>query len=130
MTLINRLAVLALALAASTTGFAGQKTEPGSLKHTVVILQDATLAGTAVAQGSYEAEISGDDAATLVLRRDKKEVARARVRRSALAGPAKYDRVDVRNGAAGKEIATLYFKGDPRAFEVVPSDGVAAAEKP
>jgi hypothetical protein len=108
---------------------AGQK-DPGTIRKTVVLLQDATLNGSSVARGEYEAEVSGADDATLVLRHDRKEVARASVRRVALAAPAKYDRVDVRATAAGKEVAVLYFKGDPRAFEVLASDGVAAAPKP
>ncbi len=132
----NRRGVLGLALLAAsvfgigTNAAAAQKGGDPTLKHSVVILQDATLNGAQVAKGEYDAEITGADEAILVLRRDKKEVARARVHRNALPAPAKYDRVDVRSSAAGKEVVALFFKGDPRAFEIVPDQGVAIAEKP
>jgi hypothetical protein len=109
---------------------AGPQRSAPVTKGTVTVLESATLGGTTLAQGKYEAEISGSDDATLVLKRDKREVARVRVKRTALAAPAKYDRIDVRPTASGKVVVAIYFKGDPRSFEVVDDQGVAIAEKP
>lgn len=109
---------------------AGQSGEAPALKRSITILQDATVGGRVVEQGKYDAEITGGDDATLVLKRDKKEVARVRVHRTELAAASKYDRVDVRSSAAGKEVVAVFFKGERGTFAVVDDQGVAIAEKP
>jgi hypothetical protein len=108
-----------------------QSDDARPIKRSVTIVQEATLGGRTVERGRYDAEITRDGAdATLVLTRDKREVARVRVRRDDLSAASKYDRVDVRSSARGKEVVSVYFKGDRAAFSVVDDDGVAVAEKP
>ncbi len=121
---------LAMFVGASGATHAGQSGEAQTVKRSITLLQDATLGGTSLEQGKYDAEITGGDDATVVLKRDKKEVARARVKRNDLANPAKYDRVDLRVTDAGKAVATLYFKGDRGSFEILDEQGVAIIEKP
>lgn len=121
---------LAMVVGASGATSAGQSGEAQTVKRSITLLQNATLGGTALEQGKYDAEITGGDDATVVLKRDKREVARARVKRNDLANPAKYDRVDLRVTDAGKAVATLYFKGDRGSFEILDEQGVAIIEKP
>jgi hypothetical protein len=121
---------LALFAGAPTKAGAGQSGDAATVKKSITLLQTATLGGASLEQGKYDAEITGGADATLVLKRDKKEVARARVKRNDLATPSKYDRVDLRVTDSGKAVATLYFKGDRGSFEVLDDQGVAIIEKP
>ncbi len=67
----------------------------------------------------------------LVLKRDKKEVARVRVMRKDLVATAKYDRVDVRTANDGsKEVVAIVFKGSVESFLVADNAGVALVDKP
>jgi hypothetical protein len=109
---------------------AGQSGDAPEIRKSVTILQDATLGGMLIEQGKYDAVITGGDDATLVLRRDKRELARVRVRRTELAAPSKYDRVDVRSTEAGKQVVAVYFKGERGTFAVLDDQGVALADKP
>ena len=105
-----------------------QSGDESPIRESVTLTQAAALGGQQLEAGKYDAEISGGE---IVLKRSKKEVARARVKRNELPSPAKYDRVDLRvNGAGGKDVATVYFKGDRDSFTVLGVDGVAIAEKP
>ena len=128
--LLGLVLTMAMFVCADLKAFAGQSGDAPSIKHSVTIVQSATLGGQTVEQGKYEAEITGGAEATLVLRRDKQEVARVRVRRTELPAPAKYDRVDLRVRPSGKEVIAVYFKGERGSFEVVDDEGVAIAEKP
>jgi hypothetical protein len=109
---------------------AGQSGGTTTLKRSITLIQDAVVGGKTLEHGKYDAEITGADDATLVIKRDKQEIARVKVRRSDLATPAKYDRVDVRSAESGKEVVAVQFKGERSAFEVVDDQGVALIEKP
>lgn len=110
---------------------AGQGKEAGTIRHSVTIQRAATLGGVALGEGKYDAEVSLGDPTVLVLKRDRKEVARVRVTRKDLAAAAKYDRVDVRSANDGsKEVVAIIFKGSVESFLVADNDGVALTEKP
>lgn len=123
--------VAAAALAFSPSAFAGQGKGPSTLKRTVVIQNAATLGGAVLAQGQYDAEIELAEPTVLILKRDKKEVARVRVMRKDLASASKYDRVDVRTSNDGsKEVVAIIFKGAIESFLVADNAGVALVDKP
>ena len=123
--------VAAAALAFSPLAFAGQGKGPSTLKRTVVIQNAATLGGSVLAQGQYDAEIDLAEPTVLILKRDKKEVARVRVMRKDLASASKYDRVDVRTANDGsKEVVAIIFKGAIESFLVADNTGVALVDKP
>ncbi len=126
------LAVVAVAaLAFSPSAFAGQGKGPSTLKRTIVIQNAATLGGSVLAQGQYDAEIDLAEPTVLILKRDKKEVARVRVMRKDLASASKYDRVDVRTANDGsKEVVAIIFKGAIESFLVADNTGVALVDKP
>lgn len=124
--------VAAMAMFFGTGGpvSAAQSGDAASIKKSITLVQDAALGGRTLEHGKYDAEITGGADPTLVIRRDKQELARVKVRRADLATPAKYDRVDVRPAEAGKQVVAIQFKGERAAFEVVDDQGVALIEKP
>ena len=126
------LAVVAAAvLAFSPSALAGQGKNATTLKRTVTIQNAATLGGATLSQGQYVAEIELSDPTVLVLKRDKKEVARVRVMRKDLVSASKYDRVDVRTSNDGsKEVVAIVFKGAIESFLVADNAGVALVDKP
>lgn len=126
------LAVVATAaLAFSPAAFAGQGKSATTLKRTVTIQNAATLGGASLAQGQYDAEVELAEPSVLVLRRDKKEIARVRVMRKDLVSASKYDRVDVRTANDGtKEVVAIVFKGAIESFLVADNSGVALVDKP
>ena len=118
---------ITLAMAMFVVGDAKAQ-DGGTVRETVTLAQEAALGGQVLEAGRYDAEISGGE---IVLKRDRKEVARGRVKRTELAAPAKYDRVDLRaSGSGPKDVAVLYFKGERDSYTVLGNDGVAIAEKP
>ena len=128
--LLGIVTAMALFFGAGTPVSAGQSGDATTLKKSITLLQDAAVGGRTLEHGKYDAEITGGADAQLVIKRDKQEVARVKVRRADLATPAKYDRVDVRSAEAGKEVVAIQFKGERAAFEVVDDQGVALIEKP
>jgi hypothetical protein len=107
---------------------AAQADGGATIRESITLTQESVLGGQRLEAGKYNAEITGGE---IVLKRDKKEVARARVKRTELAAPAKYDRVDLRaNGSGGKDVAAVHFKGERESYTVLDNDGVAIAEKP
>jgi hypothetical protein len=129
--IVRRLTVLAGVLALSASAVLAAQGDDQTVRHSVTVTQTALLAGLPVEKGKYEAEITGGAERVLVLKRDNKEIARARVASRDLNTPAKYDRVDLRtesNGAKG--IATIMFKGDRISYDVLDDQKVAVWEKP
>ena len=128
--LLGIVTAMAMLFGAGGPVSAGQSGETTTLKKSITILQDAAVGGRTVEHGKYDAEITGGADPTLVIKRDKQEIARVKVRRADLATPAKYDRVDVRPVDSGKQVVAIQFKGERAAFEVVDDQGVALIEKP
>lgn len=123
--------VAAVVLAFSPSALAGQGKNATTLKRTVTIQNVATLGGSTLAQGQYDAEVELSEPTVLVLKRDRKEVARVRVTRKDLVASAKYDRVDVRTANDGsKEVVAIVFKGSIESFLVADNAGVALVDKP
>ena len=119
---------MAMFVCADVKARAAQADGASTIRESIVLTQEAALGGQRLEAGKYDAEITGGE---IVLKRDKKEVARARVRRNDLPSPAKYDRVDLRaNGSGAKNIAAVHFKGERESYAVLDNDGVAIAEKP
>ena len=107
---------------------AAQADGASTIRESIVLTQEAALGGQRLEAGKYDAEITGGE---IVLKRDKKEVARARVKRTELPVAAKYDRVDLRaNPSGAKDVAAVHFKGERDSYTVLGNDGVAIAEKP
>lgn len=130
-TSIGLAVVAATVLAFSPSALAGQGKSATTLKRTVTIQNAATLGGATLGTGQYDAVIELSEPTVLVLKRDKKEVARVRVTRKDLASASKYDRVDVRTANDGsKEVVAIVFKGAIESFLVADNTGVALVEKP
>lgn len=120
--------VMAMFVCGDVKARAAQADGASTIRESVVLAQVATLGGQRLEAGKYDAEITGGE---IVLKRDRKEVARARVKRTELPVPAKYDRVDLRaNSSGAKDVAAVHFKGERESYTVLDNDGVAIAEKP
>jgi len=123
--------VAAITLAVVPSVLAGQNKNATALKRTVTIQNSATLGGSSLEAGQYEAVVELTEPATLVLKRGNKELARVRVMRKDLASQSRYDRVDVRTANDGsREVVAVYFKGAIESFLVADNSGVALVEKP
>lgn len=129
--MIGLAVVAATVFAVSPSALAGQGKGATTVKRTVTIQNTATLGGATLDQGQYEAVVELSEPTVLVLRRDKKEVARVRVTRKDLAAASRYDRVDVRTANDGsKEVVAIVFKGAIESFLVADNSGVALVDEP
>lgn len=128
---LGLLVTMALIFGTDFGAFARQKGDGEPVKGSITVVREASIGGQALEAGKYTVEITGGTDALLVVWHDKKEIARTRVRRTELASPAKYDRLDVHvNDSGEKEVAAVYFKGESVAYQIVDDQGVVIVEKP